>query len=132
MKRASLAGVILLAAACSNAQGSGQSATQVQVPENLVPCNEFFVAGAVVDRQTFGDACRSEDDDLVVPRPAVVECNDGRVLVWNDIAWGYVGEGMQVWEADQTDRVPIDEALECLQGRAPAAPPADTGGAGEG
>jgi hypothetical protein len=117
MKRASLAGVIVvLAGACSNAQGGdGRSATEIPVPDSLAPCDEVFVAGAIVDRQTFGDACRSADDELVVPRPSIVECNDGRELVWNDIAWGYVGDAMQLWEADETDRVPIDEALECVQ-----------------
>lgn len=121
MNRALLAGVaVILAAGCASTGGGGQVSSEIPVPDFLPRCDEIFVGGGIVDRQTFGDACRSADDDLVVPRPAVVECDDGRELVWNDLAWGYVGEGMQVWEAEEEDRVPVDQAMECIGSPAPA------------
>jgi hypothetical protein len=120
MKRALLAGAVavVLAAGCSNPREGGATASEVPVPDFVPPCDQVFVAGNIIDRQTFGDACRTADDDLMVPRPAVVDCTDGRELVWNDLAWGYVGDAMQLFDPNEDEKVPVDEALDCLESSA--------------
>lgn len=122
MNRALLPGVILVlaAAGCANSASEGESASEIPVPSSLPRCDEIFARGNIIDRQTFGDSCRGADDELVVPRPAVVDCQDGRELVWNDLAWGFVGDGMQMWEPEEEERVPVDQALSCLEAPAPA------------
>jgi hypothetical protein len=117
MKRVVLAGVLavaLSATACSNSPEPAETSSQVPIPESIPRCEEVFVGGELVDPQTFGNACRSTDDQLTVPRPAVLTCEDGRSLMWNDLAWGYEGDAMQLWEPNATVKVPSDEALRCL------------------
>ena len=41
---------------------------------------------------------------MVTPLPISVECGDDRTLVWNDIAWGYMGETMTTTPLDAVDR----------------------------
>jgi hypothetical protein len=118
MKRAWLAGVAavaLSAAACSNADNQGETATEIPLPEELPLCSDIYAAGNVIELATFGDACRTEDDTMVVPRPGIVNCTDGRQLMWNDYAWGFKDTPMQLWDPDDPDKVPTDQALGCVQ-----------------
>lgn len=117
MKRVLLAGVffaVMAAVGCSNSTTSVETATESPVPEEIPPCDEVFAAGNMVDPATFGNACRTGDDELAVPRPSVLACQDGRTLMWNDLAWGYEGGTMQLW-GDAVVKVPSDQALGCLR-----------------
>jgi hypothetical protein len=53
---------------------------------------------------------------MVTPLPISVECGDDRTLMWNDLAWGYMGETMTLTAEDEVDRVPPDELSQCLAG----------------
>lgn len=115
MKRALLVGGIVLAlsAACTNQRGETETATRLPPPEELPQCDEVFVEDQTIDRATFADACRS-GDDMAVPRPVQFTCADGRTFVWNDFAWGYVGEPMNLVPEDEDRSAPVQEAMRCL------------------
>jgi hypothetical protein len=133
MKRVVLAGVVLVvaaAAACSSPTTEAETSSEVPLPDGLAACNEIFVDGNPVDPATFGNACRTADDRLAVPRPAVLTCQDNRKLLWNDYAWGYEGTPMRLWPADTTNKVPVEETQRCL-GDSAEAPPSG-GSSGEG
>jgi hypothetical protein len=123
---AGVAAVVFSAGACSNATNNqGESATEIPLPDELPLCSEVYAAGNVVELATFGDACRADDDTMSVPRPAHLTCSDGRELLWNEYAWGYKDTAMQLWEPEEVEKVPTDEALECLQ-QEPGSAPAGT------
>jgi hypothetical protein len=117
MKRVVLAGVLLVAvsaAACSDPRGESQSSTEIPVPDGLPACDEIFAPGNLIDPATFGDGCRTADDQLQVPRPAVLDCQDGPALMWNDYAWGFEGQPMTMWPANDRQKVPTEQAQACL------------------
>jgi hypothetical protein len=105
----------VLAGGCSKAGGDEQSATRVPLPEDMPACADLFANGKTVERDTFGEACKGEDGELAVPRPVTFECTDGRVLLWNKYAWGYVDEPMTVIQAAVNDKEPVDASMECLK-----------------
>ena len=120
MKRASTLGAAVAVAAalvsgCSKAGGDEQSATRAALPEDMPVCSELFANGKTVELDTFGEACKGDDGELAVPRPVRLECTDGRVLLWNDYAWGYVDEPMTLIEAGVNDKEPVDQSMECLK-----------------
>jgi hypothetical protein len=126
MKRAltlgAAAALALLAGGCSKAGGDEQSATRAPLPEDMPVCSELFANGKTVERDSFGEACKGEDGDLAVPRPVTFECTDGRVLLWNKYAWGFVDEPMTVIQAGVNEGEPVAASMECLkQGGAGAA-----------
>ena len=43
-----------------------------------------------------------------------LECKDGRELLFNELAWGYFGEGMNITPEDDPTKVPEAEVDECL------------------
>jgi hypothetical protein len=76
-------------------------------------CSEEFQQGKTIEEANFGRACRSQEDELIVPRYVRLECADDTTLVWNDFAWGYVGQPMQLFDPNAASRIPADEALAC-------------------
>jgi hypothetical protein len=117
---AALAAVALLGG-CSKSGGDELSATPAPLPEDMPACSELFADGKTVERATFGEACKGDDGELAVPRPVTLECTDGRVLLWNRYAWGYVDEPMTIIEPGVNDKEPVDQSMECLQQRAGSA-----------
>jgi hypothetical protein len=120
MKRALTTGVAValaavLAAGCSKAGNDAPTANRTALPEDMPKCADVFVTGKTVERDTFGQACKGENDQLVVPLPVKLSCTDGKVLLWNDFAWGYVDDQMTVFSSTDTQRQPVDEATKCLQ-----------------
>src|SRR5690606_16688553 len=83
---------LVLVAACSGDTGETPSASSV-VPNDMPACEEIYVEGKAIDNEDFGLAC-VKDDEIVSPRPVRLECSDGTELLFNDLAWGYFGEGM--------------------------------------
>jgi len=116
MKRALLLGgmvLVLAATACTNQRGEAETATELPPPEGLPACDEVFVEDQTIDRATFADACRT-GDEMAVPRPVQFSCQDGRTFVWNDYAFGYVGEPMTLVDDEDDRSVPVQESLRCL------------------
>ena len=104
-----------LATGCSKAGGDAQSANRPPLPEDMPVCSDLFADGKTVERDSFGEACKGEDGQLAVPRPVTLDCTDGRVLLWNDYAWGYVDEPMTVIKTGVNENEPIQESMTCLQ-----------------
>jgi hypothetical protein len=120
MKRAMTSGLALalvagLASGCSKAGGDEQSATRPPLPEDMPECTELFTDGKTVERDSFGEACKDEDGALSVPRPMALQCVDGRVLLWNEYAWGFIDEPMTVLDEGSTNNEPVQQAMGCLQ-----------------
>jgi hypothetical protein len=120
MKRALTTGVAvavaaLLAVGCSKVGSDTPTANRTALPADMAKCSDIFVTGKTVERKAFGQACKGDNDQLVVPLPVKLDCTDGRVLLWNDYAWGYVDDQMTVFSSSDTQRQPVDEATKCLE-----------------
>lgn len=117
MKRAlgivGLVASVALGAGCSNARSEGETANSVPLPEEMPPCSEQFQQGKTIEEASFGKACRTEGDELEVPRFVRLECADDRTLVWNEWAWGYVGQPMELFDQSASVRMPTEQALAC-------------------
>jgi hypothetical protein len=109
--------VAALLGGCTKAGGDEQSATPAPLPEDMPVCSDLFANGKTVERATFGEACKGEDGELAVPRPVTLDCTDGRVLLWNKYAWGYVDEPMTLIQPGVNDKEPVDQSMECLKQR---------------
>lgn len=108
---AALAGAVALAG-CAGDSAASPSGSSV-VPTDLPACEDVYVEGAVIDNENFGLAC-TRGDELLSPRPVRLECKDGRELLFNELAWGYFGEGMHITPEDDPSKVPEAEVDECL------------------
>lgn len=121
MKRATLLGargavvaaLVALAASCTNSRTQGEAASAVPLPDDLPACSELFQEGKTIDEAEFVKACKTVDEEIAVPRPVKLTCHDDSKLLWNDYAWGYVGQPMQLFDANATVKMPTEEALEC-------------------
>jgi hypothetical protein len=107
--------VLVLAAgvAACGADGTDTPSASSVPPTDMPACDEIYVADAEITNENFGLACVL-GDDLVSPRPVRIECTDGRELLFNDLAWGYFGEGMTLTPADDPSKMPESEVDECL------------------
>jgi hypothetical protein len=103
---------LLGAAGCTSDTAETPSASSV-VPDDIQACDEIYVEGEVIDNETFGLACL-QGEELISPRPVNLECTDGRTLVFNDLAWGYYGEGMTRTPDDDPSKMPETAVDECL------------------
>jgi hypothetical protein len=106
-------------AACSSDDGSTPTASSVP-PNDMPPCDEVYVQGAEITNENFGLACVL-GEALISPRPVRIECTDGRELLFNDLAWGYFGEGMTLTPFDDPSKMPEREVDHCLAPAASAA-----------
>jgi hypothetical protein len=92
------------------------------VPSSSVPaddidlCTEVYEAGMTVTEADIGVACKTEDGELRSPVPIRIQCEDDRVLLWNDIGWGFVGDPLTITPEDQVSKMPTDALEECLAG----------------
>jgi hypothetical protein len=95
----------------------------VPLPKGIAQCNNVYKDGAPVDPKTFGDAC-AQGEDLIVPRPVKLHCSNNKYLYWNQFAWGYEKEQMELLEKDaltSADNPAFAESLKCLKTTAEAA-----------
>lgn len=137
MKRAQRARIVVallpllaLGAACTGSQSPTETATNVPLPEDMPLCSDLFQPGKTIDQVEFGKACKTAEDELEVPRYIELDCENGVTLVWNEFAWGYVGQPMALWDPNVAVRIPTDQVLECNGTTSPIveeAPPADGG-----
>ncbi len=116
--------VVILVAGCADGGPAAPSADN-QPPNDLPPCEEIYAEGVDVANDTFGLAC-VKGEELVSPRPVRLDCTDGRELLYNDLAWGYIGETMTVTADDDPSKMPEAAVDECL---APAGTPTTQAGA---
>ena len=107
---------LLVAVGCGSDGSSTPSASSV-APNDMPACEEVYAQGVEIDNENFGLAC-VKGEDLISPRPVRIECTDGRTLLFNDLAWGYFGEGMTITADDDPSKMPESEVDACL------APPA--------
>lgn len=70
------------------------------------PCSEVFGPRELASSEP--GPC-SDESVLIVPGTASTECGDGRVLVHNDHAWGYVGEP---WHPHEPGAEPVPPETE--------------------
>ena len=113
-----LAALVVVGAAASGCgAGSGASTPISSVaPIGIPSCADVYGEGRDIVSGEFGAACLQDNGRMVTPLPISVECGDDRTLVWNDIAWGYMGETMTTTPLDAVDRVPPEELTGCLAG----------------
>lgn len=115
MRPTATAATLALAVAVGCSADSGATPSASSVPPNDMPaCEEIYVDGAEISNDNFGLAC-VKGDDLISPRPARIECTDGRELLFNDLAWGFFGEGMRLTPDDDPSKMPVEAVDECLE-----------------
>ena len=95
-----IAALVVLAAGCGGSSGSpgtpGTSAAETTTPT----CSSFV--GQPANASDFETPCKVDEatadllnepvGGLFVAGTGTTLCEDGRVLIWNDIGWGYEGE----------------------------------------
>jgi hypothetical protein len=116
MGRSGVASLVVVlavgAAACAGDTAETPSASSVP-PNDMPPCDEVYTEGAEITNESFGLAC-VQSGAVVSPRPVRLECTDGRELLFNDLAWGYFGQGMTLTPADDPSKMPEAAVDECL------------------
>lgn len=117
--------VAILAVGCADGGPATPSADNMP-PNDLAPCEEIYAEGVDVANDTFGLAC-VKGEQLISPRPVRLECTDGRELLYNDLAWGYIGETMTTTPDDDPSKMPEAEVDECLAPTADGTPADPTG-----
>lgn len=129
-RRARLTTVAVVVAVTVSCAGERiESAIDAPLPGYVEACEDQYEEGEIIEYSTegtFSKAC-VHNGDLVTPVPVSLDCSDGPDLVYNDFAWGYEGQEMTVFPADEIDRRPDeDERLACLR-RDMASPGGDEG-----
>jgi hypothetical protein len=109
------AALLGLLTSCSSDDNVGAVVEKVPLPKGIVSCQDTYKSDAVVNPKTFGDAC-ADGKDMVVPRPVSLKCSDGKVLYWNQFAWGYENQKMSLIdpEASADEKIPYSQAIKCL------------------
>ncbi|HET6953184.1 MAG TPA: hypothetical protein VFI47_22570 [Acidimicrobiales bacterium] len=109
------------AVGCSTGEASPVASSSVP-PQDLPACEEIYKQGAKVE-VPFGIAC-VKDGKLISPQPTDLECTDGRRLLYNDLAWGFLGDVMTLTPDDDVSKAPENAVDECLSPSAvPVGPP---------
>jgi hypothetical protein len=110
-----VAGAILLvlgAVGCGADAASPVASSSVP-PDDLPACDTIYKEGVKIEDSKFALAC-VKNDQVVSPVPVALECSDERQLRYNDLAWGYVGEGMTLIAEDDPSKVPEEAVNACL------------------
>jgi hypothetical protein len=131
MGRTAIAAAVLVAAAacvgCSSDGGATVASSSVP-PADIPACGDVYTEGQTIKSGDFGQACLSASGDLITPLPIRIDCEDGRNLLWNDVAWGYLDGPMTLTPEEQATKIPQEELANCLSGDPSAAglPPTST------
>ena len=107
-----LAVLATVASGCTTESASPVASSSI-VPQDIPPCSDIYKAGAVVEDGAFGVACM-QGEQLVTPVPVRIECVDGRQLLYNELAWGFVSEPMTLTPEDDPSKAPEDAVNECI------------------
>jgi hypothetical protein len=111
-----LAAVGLVATGCGAGSGSTTPSSSV-APLGIPECDEIYSDGQVIANDRFGEACQ-RNGELLTPLPVRVECEDDRILLWNDLAWGYLDGPMTMTPEGQVQKMPEAEVDRCTAGAA--------------
>jgi hypothetical protein len=103
---------LVLAAGCATGRSAAPVGTSAP-PRDLPACEEIYTEGTEIKNDTFGLAC-VKDDVLISPRPVRLECTNGDLLLFNDLAWGYFGQGMTLTPDDDPSKMPEEAVDDCL------------------
>ena len=103
---------LVLAAACSSGGAAAPVGTSAP-PKDLPACEDVYKPGAEVRDDTFGLAC-VRNNVLIAPRPVRLDCTNGDLLLFHDLAWGYFGQGMTVTPEDDPSKMPEEAVSDCL------------------
>lgn len=106
--------VATLAAGCSSSTASPGASSSVP-PNDIPECSDIYVEGKKIETSEFGVACITATGELVTPVPAKITCEDESELVWNDLAWGYVGGSMTLIPDDEPTKMPQREIDGCVE-----------------
>ena len=110
-----LATVGLVAAGCGASSGTTTPSSSV-APLGIPECTELYSDGKVITNDQFGEACQRNGGELLTPLPVRIECEDDRILLWNDLAWGYLDGPMTLTPEAQVQKMPEAEVDRCTAG----------------
>ena len=109
MRKLMVLAVVVLSACSSGSGGSG--ATSTTGAAGARPCRVVWADGVTTPAES--TVCDRGSGDLLVSSLASTDCADGRVLVWNDEGWGYVGEPWHRHGAGAERVAPESERTAC-------------------
>jgi hypothetical protein len=66
--------------------------SDVESGEDAISCVESFDGQTFETTDDLSTICLDEAGNPTMNVAATINCADGRVLWWNDVAWGYLGE----------------------------------------
>jgi hypothetical protein len=120
---AALAALTLPAVVGCSGDTTGSNTPGSSVPPKDIPaCAEVYAEGKKITLTDFGQACVQDNGELITPLPVRIRCEDDRRLFWNDLAWGYENDVMQLTPVRKEIKIP-DALEECVSSE-PAAPAA--------
>jgi hypothetical protein len=105
----------LVAVGCGASSGSTTPSSSV-APIGIPECVDLYSEGKVITAADFGAACQRDGGELLTPLPVRIECEDDRVLLWNDLAWGYLDGPMALTPESQVQKMPEAELDACTAG----------------
>ena len=106
-----LAAAIVLVG-CSGTASEPAPTTTTTTAAAPAPCGEVYADGVTTGEATDNVEC-TRDGEVFVPGTATSQCADGRVLMWNDEGWGFVGEPWSRHPADGPYVPPLDARDAC-------------------
>lgn len=111
MRRCLIVLVLLIAGCSSGAKGSSPTDVVAATP---VSCADHFKDGnAPVDVRWMNTPCVDAAGASHVYSAMTVECTDGRILLWNDKGWAFVGDRLTVYGPGAEQVAPVEARNEC-------------------
>jgi hypothetical protein len=109
---------------CSDDDGGGDAATDTTKAASdttadprvgdVPPCEDLYAQGAIVTLEQVEQGCLREDGEHYLAGVETIDCTDERVLMWNDHAWWYEGEGVNPHDSGAEELVaPAEERESC-------------------
>lgn len=114
MKRLAAVVAVVVLVGCSSGDGEDGPGD-----EEAQTCAELL--SQPVTDETFDGACLHDGEPFVMAR-AFLDCDDGRVLWWNELGWGFEGEPAMLGVSEP----PAEAVAECTPPEPTSAPPTTT------
>lgn len=97
---------VLVVAACGGGDDSGGSG-------DVALCEEAFAEGAPVDgaRAASDEGCDEGDGSIRLLGMAILACDDGRELIYNDEGWAYSDGEWHRHDREDGQLVPPDDEM---------------------
>jgi len=110
MRRTAGAGLLAVVASIAFAACGGDEGPNEPTVSG-VACADAFAAATFQTIDDLPTTCRDEEGVTRGFATASYDCDDGRVLWWNDVAWGYLGEPAAIHAAG-VELVPPEQERE--------------------